>query len=377
MYAKLTGIISLRWIIGVVVLWFVYYYGINKIMNSMIVIKEGQRVAVYAYDGKISIHSGPETIFVIFGQYRYLTRHIAGPDEYLIVNYIDGKKEHLTGPITLWFDPRTHVEIQNQSAFQINTNEVLIVYRKNAETNEVTRNIINGPDLYVPSSTEWIHEFVWHGSDQKSSIAHSGIKVPRALKFKKLRTIADQMYVSVPNVRTSDDALVSVKLMLFYELHDIFQMLDSTHDPIGDFINSISADVIAFTCNHTFDEFKEMSVRLNSIEVYQQLISQAEKIGFRIRKIVFRGYTSSDNLQRMTDNAIETRTKLSLEAETAAQEQNLKDFLLGRERKRIEEEQSLRADQINHELKMEMRKKDSEIEIKRKKSRDGIGNGKK
>ena len=52
----------------------------------------------------------------------------------------------------------------------------------------------------------------------------------------------DSMYLSVRDVRTVDDASLTVHLMLFYELQSIETMLDSTNDMIGDFINAASAD---------------------------------------------------------------------------------------------------------------------------------------
>lgn len=41
-------------------------------------------------------------------------------------------------------------------------------------------------------------------------------------------------------VRTKDDALISVKLMLFFELKDIERMLNQTTDPVGDFIKWVT-----------------------------------------------------------------------------------------------------------------------------------------
>lgn len=38
-------------------------------------------------------------------------------------------------------------------------------------------------------------------------------------------------------VRTNDDAVVTVKMMVFYEISDIELLLDSTSDPIADIIN--------------------------------------------------------------------------------------------------------------------------------------------
>ena len=39
--------------------------------------------------------------------------------------------------------------------------------------------------------------------------------------------------LTVQDVRTSDDAVLTVKIMLFFELADLEKMLNSTHDPIG------------------------------------------------------------------------------------------------------------------------------------------------
>ena len=51
-------------------------------------------------------------------------------------------------------------------------------------------------------------------------------------RFKKLRVIADQTYYNVGEVRTKDDTLLTVKLMIFFELKDVEKMLDNTHDPV-------------------------------------------------------------------------------------------------------------------------------------------------
>ena len=46
-------------------------------------------------------------------------------------------------------------------------------------------------------------------------------------------------------MRTADDALLTVKLMVFYELVDAERMLDSSRDPIADIINAVTGDAAA------------------------------------------------------------------------------------------------------------------------------------
>jgi len=167
----------------------------------------------------------------------------------------------------------------------------------------------------------------WHGADPRNPRK----KVPHGLRFSKLWTIPDQMYFDVPEVRTADDALLVVELMIFFELADIETMLDQTHDPVGDFINAVSADVIDFVGRRTFEEFKQQTEKLNDLSAYGNLTARASRIGYKINKVVYRGYLAGDKLQAMHDDAIQARTRLKLESETERQAQELADLRLSRE----------------------------------------------
>ena len=97
-------------------------------------------------------------------------------------------------------------------------------------------------------------------------------KVPNALVFQKIWLLPDQMYHDVRDVRTADDAVLTIRLMVFFEIVDIEQMLDTTHDPIGDFVNAATSDVVELTGKHEFESFKKNTEKLNELETYKQLI---------------------------------------------------------------------------------------------------------
>merc|ERR1711881_18276 len=137
------------------------------------------------------------------------------------------------------------------------------------------------------------------------------------------------------NVRTKDDALLTIKLMIFFRLKEIDTMLQETHDPIADFVNAVSSDVIEFVSRKSFEEFKASTQQMNELEVYQQLTSRAKGIGYEVTKVVFRGYGAPQRLQKMHDDAIERRTKLALDRETEEQEQGLEDMRLEHEEERL------------------------------------------
>jgi regulator of protease activity HflC (stomatin/prohibitin superfamily) len=159
--------------------------------------------------------------------------------------------------------------------------------------------------------------------------------------------------MDVDGARTKDDALVTVKVMIFYRLRDIALMLKETHDLTADFVNSLSSDVVEFVAARSFEEFKCSTEKLNNLDAYTQLTSRAKSIGFEITKVVFRGYGAPQRLQKMHDDAIERRTKLALERENEEQEQQLQDLKLDRENERLCKRRQMETATKTHELELQ------------------------
>jgi len=325
-------------------------------MTGLITVAQGKRVLVWNIRGEARMVVGPKRFLLFRETAQELRQFAAEPEQYLVVKKLDGRTEHIPGPATIWFNPLEHTAITIQNAIKIDANEALVVYRRTEKG--VQRRVVRGPELFVPMADEWIHRFSWHGTDARQGTR----KIPNALQFEKLRIIPDQLYFDVENVRTGDDALLVIKLMVFFELHDIERMLDQTHDPVADFINALSADVIDFVGARDFDTFKTKTDSLNDLGTYAQLVQRAEKIGYRINKVVYRGYYASEKLQAMHDNAIECRTKLGLEAETERQAQELTDMKLAREQVRSAKQQEMDEAATRHQLRLTQLSHRAELE---------------
>jgi hypothetical protein len=325
-------------------------------MIQLQTIRRGERVAVWNPAGEVRFVDGPRRLLLFYDRVERLRRSSAEAHQYLAVRFLDGRVEHLRGPTDLWFDPVEHASIAVENAIPIDAHEALVVYQR--QKNEVVaRRVLKGPAQYVPQPDEWLHAFAWHGADPKNASR----KIPRALQFTKLRVIPDQMYFDVTDVRTADDALLVVKLMVFFELVDIERMLDQTHDPIADFINALSADIIDFAASRPFERFKEDTGRLNDLQQYSNLLTRSERIGYRVNKVVYRGYVASDKLQAMHDSAIESRTALKLEAETERQAQELADLKLAREGERDAQRRQLQQAQTAHDVQLKQLQHDAEL----------------
>ena len=321
-------------------------------------LRKAQSVLVRNPNGTMDVLVGPRRVWRGRRKFQRMIHHVAHPGDYLIVRYRDGRQEHLAGPAEVWFDPRTHQEITCEEMLQVAAKEAVVVYSQKDGTSSVQRRIEYGPTLFMPRPGEWLHTFVWHASEGGSEGVR---KVPKGLVFQKLWLMPDQMYHDVTDVRTMDDAVLTIRLMIFFELLDIATMLETSHDPIGDFVNAATSDVVDFTGRHDFESFKQNTDKLNELETYRQLAVRASQCGYRINKVVYRGYGAPERLQQMHDQAIEARTKLQLERATEQQAQDLESFKLESQMLRAGKRRHEQTAEVTHQLELDQRKQEAEL----------------
>jgi len=374
---------------------------------------EKQCVVVVARDGKSERRMGPcqvtfDSLTMLSAKVEDLKRFVASQAEYMVVQYRDGSNDHLRGPQELVFEPLLHERISVEPAVRLAANEALVVYRRHnavasaldssaatkpgpalvaklevvpvassapgkpangapplltAEvagqegTMHVERRVVHGPAVFMPESSEWLHEFSWHGSIKDGKGSKTGyagdVKVPHALNFTVIRCMPDNMYLTVRDVRSVDDANLTVHLMLFYELRSIETMLDSTNDMIGDFVNAASADVMTFASRLTYEQFLQETVELSRVANFPILSARMQQTGVNLLKVVYRGYSAADALQRMHDEAISRRTKLRLEADAARDEQEKRTMELRCRRERSVQEQELESTGAKHKISVQ------------------------
>jgi hypothetical protein len=136
-------------------------------------------------------------------------------------------------------------------------------------------------------------------------------------------------------------------------------MLETTHDPIGDFVNAATSDVVDFTGRHDFESFKRNTDKLNELETYRQLAGRASQCGYRINKVVYRGYGAPERLQQMHDQAIEARTKLQLERATEQQAQDLENYKLESQMLRAGKRRQEQTAEVAHQLELDQTKQEA------------------
>ena len=255
----------------------------------------------------------------------------------------------------------TMEKIDVKNGIELNGQESLVVYTAAPSdfSNHVKRDIIQGPSVWMPSSLDeegnrirqWVHNFSVHGSsDREYGPDIVNVKIPGALKFSKIRSVPSMMYVDTIDTRTNDDALLTVKSVVYYEISDINKLLDNTYDFTADLINSLSACTNQFVSTRSFNSFKDDIYELNSLDRYSILVDKGQEIGINVTKVVCNGYMAPEAIQDMQIQSLETQTRLSIEYEEEKQKQSLLDFTLSRETKRSEEKMNLEKAQQDHSL---------------------------
>mmetsp|Transcript_6603 Transcript_6603/g.16199 ORF Transcript_6603/g.16199 Transcript_6603/m.16199 type:complete len:470 (+) Transcript_6603:73-1482(+) len=345
-------------------------------LTGWVTIPQNESWYVVQSDGKIRTLEGPCTVWLLHARLTQLKLVVASESEYVKVQYISGRTEVVRGPAAVRQDPSQHESLVRHSAVALADSEIIVVYRKDDSPEAVgedayKRCVVRGPCLYSPrDASEYIHDFSWHGHDPSGDSAGVCRKRPNALRFQKLRNTPMSLYFDVENVRTNDDALLTVRLMIFYRIFDIEVMLDATNDPVAEVINAISSDVIEFAASGTFETFKESAEQLSQLAQYRNLLDRAKAIGLLVSKVVFRGYVAPRRLQQMHDDAIERRTKLVLERETEEQEQQQVDERLAREDERAHVQRKMARTQAEHDALLaredfEARQREARVEAER------------
>lgn len=348
----------------------------GKYSLGVLVVREGESASIFSSNGKQSIVNGPCAFRPYFSEVQFLERVACDQQNYLVVEHLDGKVEHRRGPTYVFVDPCTHKSVSVEKAIMLEASEAVVVYTEESGVEvggqrNVSRRLVKGPEIFIPMANEWLHRFSWHGTivpgKSKGSITGSpnDTKVAHAVEFTKLRQLPDQMYYTVRELRTSDDALLTLHIMIFFELVDIEKMLDSTNDPISDMINAANADVMTFGASRTYEGLLADSNSLSDNASYPLLISRMASIGYQLNKVVYRGYQASSKLQSMQETAISSRTKLRLEADTFRHEQANAEFQLNAKEQQSKKKFAQEEREAEHKAKLLRHKAEQVLTEKR------------
>ena len=221
---------------------------------------------------------------------------------------------------------------------QLSEREAVVVIGKDGK-----ERIIKGEEqseIFYNPVIESLKIFKWTGSWENGPDSE---KVPWSLRFDVLRLDNSQTYFSFP-VRTKDNAVIIIKLMIFYEISDLEKIVKETHDPLSEFYNKIQAAVTEKISEVTFDEFKEKTgEQIGNIDFFKN--KPFENIGMKIDRVVLREWEPEDrDVQRVLERAAMVQTEKTLDE--ANHDRNMKKLLY----QKLELEEARKSDALREKL---------------------------
>lgn len=336
------------------------YYKKHWWVPTRYTVKEGEQMAVWDRRGRQNLYAGPCRKVVMRSRVTFHDMVTADQNQYLVITKTDGTVQHERGPSRMYVDPVLHQTIEVKPAIRLEGMESIVVNASNVKSKEVdgdkgmglSRNVVSGPTLYFPAPNETVQVFCWHGEDPE----HKTRLIPAGRRFAKLCMIPEQFYFNVKDVRTADDALITVKLMVFYQLVDIGTMLSNTTDPIAEFMNALTSDIVSFASRNTFEEVLTKTSDLGDMQTFPSLTTVAPTIGFKVEKVVYRGYQASQTLQNMHNTAITERNNLKLRAEKTQQDIEIKSHELDKTTEMAHKSNTNEMVAKTHELEMKAKR---------------------
>jgi hypothetical protein len=264
----------------------------------------------------------------------------------------------------VWFDPKEHLSITKKTRCRSPAKEAVVVYAKGRDGARSRRRVVEGPAVFVPEPGEWLHTFSWHGSRRAATTATS--KVPNALVFQKLWLLPDQMYHDVSDVRTADDAVLTIRLMLFFELVDLERMLASRTTPSATSSTPPPATWWTSRESTTSKSFKRHTEKLNELE----RVPAARLARAAVRLPHQQGGLPRLRRPRLAAARCTTRPSSrardsQLERATLQQAQELEDFTQERSLVRGERLRADRAAETDHEIAQGRRRREADLEAER------------
>ncbi len=75
-------------------------------------VKDGEAAVIWNISGVSREVVGPRLVRLFYSNVRFLSRHVATRDQYLVVSHRSGETEHIQGPRSMFENPVKHTSIR-------------------------------------------------------------------------------------------------------------------------------------------------------------------------------------------------------------------------------------------------------------------------
>jgi len=328
-------------------------------------IKDGEAAAIWNRNGVHTEIIGPRRVHLFFSTIRFLTRHKAESNQYLVIKHKDGRVENIKGPMAVYQNPAFHDEVQVKDGISLKSSSEFIVVQNSDYAKESAKDLttVHGPKLFIPSPSDNVHTFSWSQID--------GEKIYSAeAETTKLSTSAFPLDIII-NVPLINSQFIRARIHVEYKISSPLSLekLMEHQDPIARMYHAIRVDGQTLGGIITLDMVRnwkqdEMKAIFNNVEGYPELCKAAKQSGLEILTVYLTGQSLSNELKALFDSERAIESKLQSEIKTKTQRQELRVFEQEDKRKEFEHEEELKRMKLESKLQSEIKAKTQRQELR-------------
>jgi len=283
----------------------------------------------------------------------------------------DGTVEHLQGPIEIYLNPKYHDEIAVKDGIQLKENEVILVSHmhycsdeqekskfidiakdeQQATLAKKSKQIIQGPTLFVPGADELVEEHVWSFLPAELHVGMDETDPPDRFSKVSLHT-NKEWNVKVP-IGQSESKRVLAFLTVTYSIV-CFEKATLNEDPCRCLCSALMADVQELFQDQEIDEGKcsisaskgfqliqeKVSKKLKSSS-FRHLLGTGDACGFCIASVKLLEVIPGSQLFEQIDQEQRHATKMKAKVADKESQIHFQELELQEEQKRMENKAEL------------------------------------
>ena len=309
-------------------------------------VKDGEAAIVWKRNGRCKQVIGPKLQRLCFSTIKFLDRHMATKQQYIVVVRRTGEIEHMAGPCVVYENPVLHEAVAVKDAIQLKTPQDCVVVctetpapapAKNtaappagkpggkpghraagaaardedeaedgpaapvASTVVQNRRVIRGPCLYTPSVDETPLAFNW--TDTSATLTGGHGAAPKGAPFVILPLTPQRFAVRV-GAGTSDNHESKVDLEVVFQLARV-EAAANCADPVATLWQALEVDVARIARQHTVEELHRLGVAsFASLAAYSATQARAGEVGAQVVSVDCKGLQKTKAmLQRLNSAA--------------------------------------------------------------------------
>jgi hypothetical protein len=339
-------------------------------------VKDGEAMLVWNRNGVTREVVGPALVYLYCSAIRFLSKHTAGSEEYLVVTKTNGCVEHIPGPASLFENPTLHSKVTVKAAISLTSaSECIVLHRQlpaplvKTEAGYVTpsptsggqqieRLFLEGPTLVFPGVGDSVMHFNWSSpllSFEEKASFHILSTAKRQIKVK-----------GGVSFRGENKIKGVVLLLLSLQITDVAMMVDGTNNLMADLNDALEVDLnhISLLAIETIQQVSDLDI-FSTLDSFPQLTTRAQEMGVQVDYVLYGGFQPDETLRHHIADLANVHAKYAKDCIVNEQNQQKMAMELTAKKDRLAQEESFMKAEIDmkqHYLESEHRYKQSQLE---------------